>query len=178
MKNKIVSLNTNYWADKTITCPYECIKEVFTVAGISDFKNDINDYFLYARRNEVFSEKFISSVMYNSVVIQSALKSTYNIYLKPKRFKKLELVNNKVFGDIYCLSSLSKEECVNPYLALKNVFDKVAFDNIEITLFDTIRYAMSPSIDECFQDNFVQIPTYYKLLEACWLINERLKENE
>ncbi|SFJ19134.1 hypothetical protein SAMN04487893_10464 [Myroides guanonis] len=171
-------MNTYYWSTDTFDCPYDFIKELFDFEDIKSFKNEITYYFLYSKKEEVYSKRNASSVMFNCAILLSTLKACYNIYLEPEEFKKRKLIKSAVFYEDYCLSTLSREEYINPFLVFKKVFDEIGLNNLEASLFDTISYAMGDSYIDCISEKDIQIITYNKLLEACWLINERLKEKE
>ncbi|SFJ19106.1 hypothetical protein [Myroides guanonis] len=176
MKKKTLSLQTHLWTRSCYSSSYELISQMFDIAHLDYYKKEVLNYFHFAFQNEAYKEERVSEVIFNSYVLFSVFRACYNIYVRPNGFEKRNLLHEEVEERDYYLSSLSREEFINPYLAIKSIYDIVEIEELEGTFSEIVRATLLDSLEDVYTDErSVQIMTYFKLLDACWLINERMK---
>lgn len=179
MKKKIFPLQTHFWTEVNHNCPYRLIQSIFSLTDLKYYKSEIENYFNYAYLNKAYKKQSASNVMYNSFQIYSLIRACYTIYIRPNAFYSLNLIKENFSKNDYYLSSLSKEKYADPYLTFSVIFSEITVEDLESVLSNTISNALWKYIDcVSVEEQKVQIVTYFRLLEACWLINERLKEKE
>ncbi|SFJ53082.1 hypothetical protein [Myroides guanonis] len=175
MKSKKVSLDANLWTNRNIECPYELIREVFLITNIEHLKGEITNCFYYALKLKLSHRIKISDLKRDLFIMRSLMKASYNILLDSKENGQKELVkkDNESIKD--GLGALNFEEYQNPYIVFQNVFKRTTLMQVDDLVYDLIEVISYKRMTD-YSNHSIPAMFSHKILEACWLINERLKE--
>jgi hypothetical protein len=185
MKDKKYKKRKFVWGALNFSDPYKVIQAIFNYANIDSYRDFIVDILLYSTVKKHYKKKDPVDIMYIIEGIYCLLQACY-VISKMKECCILEVRTSDVLNaKFYSLSStelgqwvefprsLSKDEFLNPYKALKQVFRHYTPDK----LYDIVKYltenACGSYCDE-FEINTFEI--YYllsKLFEASHLIRVR-----
>lgn len=175
MKIKKVPLKTYLWFGLETDCPYKALEEIFKQIEPMRLEIMLRYYVRCEFVNDKSSIARPANSMYYTGAINSLVMASYMIYLNRKIYytkKRVKLENFKL--NPLELNYLSKSECINPYLAIDEVFENTSAKKLETLLFEMLSVSLG-----CFETAQLEIYEYMlfmKAVEACWLINERLKE--
>ena len=177
MKINKVPLRAQFWNALETDCPFKVLKDVFEQIEINDLTIMLCYYIHFDITKAKSVVKRPENSMYNTAAINSLVLASYMIYLNKEIYYNTKMVGFENYNlNPLELNSLSNSECINPYLAIDDIFLNITVEKLETHLFDMLSVSL-----EDLENTQLEIYDYIlfsKIIEACWLINERLKEKE
>lgn len=174
MKTHKFSLDSHYWTQDDVECPYQLIWLLKHLASVSYYRKQLRYYCCYTLSHTMYDKESVSDVLYDTVVLQSLFKAAYRIYLNPSEFKKMNLmVSDVTRQELMELEYLNEEEFKNPYLVFETVFDCFSLDRVCKSIFDLVMSAMSETDFGKDYSCSISMVNFFKMLEAIELIQKR-----
>lgn len=179
MKMCDLTLESYYWTEDKVECPYELLVLLKEQANMGYFHQQLNNYCLYSLSHVMYDKKRVSEVIYDTIVFQSIIKIGYKIFQNPEEFKIRNLCKYEVSEKrLQEVKYLDKKEIANPYIVFENIFKNYSFEKLSKSFLNLILATMA---DDTYGKDFdcsVSVLDYHKLLEACELIQQRCLMSE
>ncbi len=152
MKMCELTLESYYWTEDKVECPYELLVLLKEQANMGYFHQQLNNYCLYSLSHVMYDKKRVSEVIYDAIVFQSIIKITYKIFQNPEEFKIRNLCKHQVSEkQLQEVKYLDKKEIENPYLVFENIFKKHTFENVSKSFLNLILATMA---DDTYRKDF------------------------
>ena len=171
MKMCEFTLDSYYWTEDKVECPYELLVLLKEQANMGYFHQQLDHYCLYSLSHVMYDKKRVSEVIYDTIVFQSIIKIGYKIFINPEEFNRRNFCEYH-FSEkrLQEVKYLDLKEIKNPYIVFENIFKKHRIEKVSKSFLNLILAAMA---DDTYGKDFVcsvSILDYHKLLEACELI--------
>lgn len=169
-KSKKISYETRFWAGFRAKNPFEAFDALFDFAHLDYYKENLSQAVLYCYKPNVYKQEAPGNFFVFYTAISSFLKVCYSVKGKGKKWKVNPSVRTE---NVFHLSSLTKEEHDNPFLALKNAFQERTLQEFEFFLYEIIELSLSPNNMDPDSDLVTPYIHLIKMLDAGELIRER-----
>lgn len=169
MKNKKISYETRFWAGFWAKNPFHAFDALFDFAHLDYYKQNLSQAVLYCYKGQVYRQEAPGNVFVFYTAISSFLKVCYCLKGKGKKWK----VKDSARPETFHLSSLTKEEHDDPFLALQNAFKERTLQEFEFFLCEIIELSLYPNNMDPDSDLVTPYIHLIKMLDAAALMWER-----
>lgn len=170
MKKNKISFDTSFWAGYTIENPFKAIDAFFTYAHLDYYKQHLSEAVMYCYKTKVYKQDNPSDIFILYSVFSSFIKICYCLQ---KKNKKLELTASSPSEALSNLSSLTKEQYENPFIAFQKAFEVKTLEEFQLFLYLMVEFSLSPHSADPDQDLITPYIHLMKMLDAAELIKER-----
>ncbi|MBB1139030.1 MULTISPECIES: hypothetical protein [Myroides] len=176
MKTVKLSLEAHIWYREPIKNPYDMLPRLFNVVIPSELKQYLSELMVYTHKSEIYHQENPHVVFLIYSVLRSIVRGSYKIRSNSSKYYTIKPLNKSIvpMATVF-LGALSFDEYLNPYLVFDDVFEKQSVIDIEIDLFEIIEFALGNFIEPPSVEINVSFINVNRLIEACWLICERME---
>lgn len=170
MKKNKISFETRFWAGFVAGNPFEAFDAIFDFAHLDYYKQNLSEASLHCYKRKVYKQETPCNVFVFYTAITSFVKVCYCLRGKVKKWKVKESSRSET---VFHLSSLTKDEYDNPFLALQNAFAERTLQQFENFLCEITEFSLSPYYGEPDSDLLTPYIHLIKMLDAGELMKER-----
>lgn len=170
MKKNKISFETRFWAGFRTGNPFSALEEALDFAHLDYYKQNLTQAVLHCYKGKVYKQETPCNVFVFYTAVCSFVRVCYWMLAKSKKWKVKESTRTET---VFHLSSLTKEEYDNPYLAIQNAFEEKTLQEFEFFLSEITELSLSPFGSDPDSDITTPYIHLIKLLDAGELINER-----
>nr|WP_315224500.1 hypothetical protein [uncultured Flavobacterium sp.] len=179
MKKNKISFDTRFWAGFVAGNPFEAFDAIFDFAHLDYYKKNLSEAVLHCYKRKIYNQEAPCNVFVFYTAISSFLEVCYCLKDKNKKWKVKDSPRSET---IFHLSSLTKEEYDNPFLALQNAFGERTMQQFEFFLCEITELSLSPYYVNPDSDLATPYIHLIKMLDAAEIMKERgierIKKNE
>ena len=170
MKKNKISFETSFWVGSVTGNPFQVINAFFDFADLDYYKQNLSDAVMYSYKKEVYEARNPSNAFIFYTAINSFLKVCYCLKVKSKKWRvKASLCSESIFH----FSSLTKDECENPFIVFRKAFNEKTLEEFESFLCLILELSLSPHDGDPYSDLTTPYIYLIKMLDAVALIRER-----
>lgn len=170
MKKNKISFEMSFWAGYKAGNPFKAIQAFFAFANLDYYKQHLSEVVMHCYKTKVYKQDNPSDVFVLYTILSSFLKVCYCLKKKSKKCKVAASLRSET---VFLLSSLTKEECENPFMVFQKAFEEKTLEEFELFLYQIVEFSLSPHTADPDPDLTTPYVHLIRMLDAVELIRER-----
>jgi hypothetical protein len=163
--------------------PMETLKTFFDYRDLQDHLRKLKQWKAVVITNDYLEINTLGNPLYDHRMLCNLLNASWLLLQNPLPENQLLALSpreQEVFLNRECLSvdfyvkHLSTSELINPFIGLKNFYERFTLQESHRTLYDWLNTGLSPNVSLANDELLISFyKNLRKLIECCWLIDKR-----
>lgn len=169
-KKHKINPETQYWANREITDPFELTECFFVHYKLDCAKSMLAEIMLHLHKREICRKEFPAQLFDFYKALRSFIRAAYLLKFKAKKWTVKEVPEQ---WPVISQASLNQEEYENPFLVFEKAFEVQAPGDYDFFLNEIVDIALSPCREETVQDLITPYIYLVKMLDAAQTVSDR-----